>query len=153
MADARKKESGTHEKKHIICAAIVFLVLFACAFAAGVWTGSAYRKSGTGYTAGTGWHEGRVESAQNAVDSVAGGLAGVAEQVQYARTEVDQGISGIGELGTLGSRIAGTGGVIEESAGRIEDRIQRIESILSEAERKDIVLAGCSSYIDSGGGD
>lgn len=128
-------------KKTLVTVLVLLCVLLLC-MGIGFWRGCAYQRAKDDDSARAERHEERIESAQNTVDAVADGLAGVAEQVQSARTEIDESITGLGELGKVGDRISGTSQDIARTAGRIEERIRRIESILSEAEKSGAVLAG-----------
>ncbi|MBR4464797.1 MAG: hypothetical protein IKS40_09315 [Treponema sp.] len=86
-------------------------------------------------------HTKRSESAANAVGAIADGIGGVADKVQSAGRKVDASVTGIGELRADICRITGTGQDIAASAGRIEERLRGIESILSAAEKNSAVLA------------
>ncbi|MBQ7158628.1 MAG: hypothetical protein IJS09_04275 [Treponema sp.] len=86
-------------------------------------------------------HTKRSESAANAVGAIADGIGGVADKVQSAGRKVDASVTGIGELRADIGRITGTGQDIAASAGRIEERLRGIESILSAAEKNSAVLA------------
>ena len=88
-------------------------------------------------------YEDRNSSAVEAVGRLESGLNSVEKQMQGLGKQITDGITDVGELGSVSDRIAGASTDIAESAGRIEKGIQRIEQILSEAEEKNGVLADC----------
>lgn len=142
-----------NDKKKIIaiCGAFFILYLFV-AFAAGFRFGRAHDRTGNSDSQRVKRYEDRNSSAVEAVGKLESGLNSVEEQMQGLGKQITDGITDVGELSAVGDRIAGASTDIAESAGRIEERIQRIESILSEAEEKSIVLEECSDCIDPGGG-
>lgn len=142
-----------NDKKKIIaiCGAFFILYLFV-AFAAGFRFGRAHDRTNVSDSERLERYEERSGSAQNIIGSLEDGLGTVAEQMHGAGEEIKSGITDVGELSSVGDRIAEASTDIAESAGRIEERIQRIESILSEAEEKSIVLEECGDCIDPGGG-
>lgn len=134
-------------KKNIL----FFLFGFTVIFAIGFQRGCSYASSGDGDTERAERYEEQNASASESVGRIEGGLGELAGQMQEARREVDESITGIGQLREDGARIAGRSRDIEASAGRIEDGICRIEQIIFEAEEKDIVLADGYDCIDPGG--
>ncbi|MBQ6780262.1 MAG: hypothetical protein IJP62_03405 [Treponema sp.] len=127
-------------KKTLASVLVLLCVLLVC-MGIGFWRGCAYGRSETGDTERTEQHTARTGAAQDAVTELADGLGSVAEQVQSAREKIDECVSGVGELGEVGDRIAGDGQDIARAAGRIEERLRRIESIIYAAEKSDAVLA------------
>ena len=75
----------------------------------------------------------------------------MAEQMHTAGREIESGITDVGELREVGARIAGASSDIEDSAGRIEKGIQRIEQILYEAEKNSFLLEDNSDCAGSDG--
>ena len=142
-----------NEKFKIILLCIgIYAVSVALAFAVGFWRGRTDIRTGGNDSERIERYEERSESAQNVVSGLEDGLGTVAEQMHGVGSKIESGITDVGELNSVGARIAGASTDIAESAGRIEERIQRIESILSEAEEKSIVLEECGDCIDPGGG-
>lgn len=117
--------------------------LFLCV-GIGFWRGCAYQRSDERDKERAEQHTKRSESAANAVGAIADGIGGVADKVQSAGRKVDASVTGIGELRADIGRITGTGRDIAASAGRIEERLRGIESVLSAAEKNSAVLAGGS---------
>lgn len=98
-------------------------------------------------------YEAGSANAQNLVSGAAEQLGRVSEEVHVARSAVESSITGFGELRNVSDRIAANSTESAETAGRIEERISNIESILNEAEKKDCVLEKDSVRINSGGSD
>ena len=129
---------------------VLLSTLFLCV-GIGFWRGCAYQRSDERDKERADEHSERSESAENAVGAIAGGIGGLAEKVQSAgrkvdavRGEIGRSVTGIGELRADIGRITGTGRDIAASAGRIEERLRGIESVLSAAEKNSAVLAGGS---------
>ena len=142
-----------NDKKKIIAICVAFFILYLfVAFAFGFRLGCAHSGTGSNDSVRTERYEERSESAEIIINGIEDGLGTVAEQMHGAGEEIKSGITDVGELSSVGDRIAGASTDIAESAGRIKERIQRIESILSEAEEKSIILEKCSDCIDPGGG-
>ena len=140
-------------KNITICIAVFvgLYLIFACVcLAIGAWRSRTDEGTGITDSQRVERYEDGSESAQNAVTELEDGLNDVAEQMHTAGREIESGITDVGELREVGDRIAGSSSDIEDSAGRIEKGIQRIEQILSEAEESSCVLA---DYGGSSGGD
>ena len=133
-----------------ICIALLFAEIF-FVFCLG-WC-CAHSGSGDGDSEGAERYEKRNASASESVGRIEGGLGELAGQMHEARREVDESLTGIGQLREDGIRIAGRSQSIEGTAGRIEDGICRIEQIIFEAEEKNGVLADGCDCIDPGGSD
>ena len=140
------------KNKVIFIVMVMYLVFAAVCLAVGFRLGCAHGGTGGDDSERAERYEERSGSAQNIVSGLEDGLGTVAEQMHGAGEEIKSGITDVGELRAASDRIAGAGSGIEEAAGRIENGIHRIESILSEAEEKSIVLEKCSDCIDPGGG-
>ena len=69
-----------------------------------------------------------------------------------AGEQIAGGITDVGELGAIGARIEQGSRESSVSAARIEAAIQRIESVLDEAEKKNGVLDHDGCGAGSGGG-
>ena len=142
-----------NDKKKIIAICVAFFILYLfVAFAFGFRLGCAHGGTVGDDSERAERYEERSGSAQNIISSLEDGLGTVAEQMHGTGEQIKTGITDVGELSSVGDRIAGASTDIAESAGRIENGIYRIESILSEAEEKSIVLEKCSDCIDPGGG-
>ncbi len=119
---------------------VLLSTLFLCV-GIGFWRGCAYQSADERDKERAEQHTKRSESAANAVGAIADGIGGVADKVQSAGRKVDASVTGIGELRADIGRITGTGRDIAASAGRIEERLRGIESVLSAAEKNSAVLA------------
>ena len=140
-------------KNITICIAVFvgLYLIFACVcLAIGAWRSRTDEGTGITDSQRVERYEDGSESAQNAVTELEDGLNDVAEQMHSVGREIESGITDVGELREVSARIAGASSDIEDSAGRIEKGIQRIEQILSEAEESSCVLA---DYGGSSGGD
>ena len=140
------------KNKVIFIVMVMYLVFAAVCLAVGFRLGCAHSGTGSDDSERAERYEERSESAEIIINGIEDGLGTVAEQMHGAGEEIKSGITDVGELSSVGDRIAGASTDIAESAGRIEERIQRIESILSEAEEKNRILENSSDYIDPGGG-
>ncbi len=140
-------------KNITICIAVfvgLYLVFACVCLAIGAWRSRTDEGTGITDSQRVERYENGSESAQNAVTELENGLNDVAEQMHTAGRKIESGITDVGELREVSARIAGASSDIEDSAGRIEKGIQRIEQILSEAEESSCVLA---DYGGSSGGD
>lgn len=137
--------------KNVVLNSLIVFFEFAFVFGLGAWLGFSYARTGDGDSDRAERYEKRNASASESVGRIEGGLGELAGQMHEARREVDESLTGIGELREDGIRIAGRSQSIEGTAGRIEGGICRIEQIIFEAEEKDIVLADGCDYIDPGG--
>ena len=140
-------------KNITICIAVfvgLYLVFACVCLAIGAWRSRTDEGTGITDSQRVERYENGSKSAQNAVTELENGLNDVAEQMHTAGREIESGITDVGELREVSARIAGASSDIEDSAGRIEKGIQRIEQILSEAEESSCVLA---DYGGSSGGD
>ncbi len=138
------------DAKRILFSAAAFIVVCAACFLAGwlvsVIAGCGNDTVGTGeYEAGSAVADGIAEGIADGLQSVAGEMHGVGEQIADSITDV-------GELGAIGARIEQGSTESADSAGRIEAAVQRIESVLDEAEKVDKVLDGDNGRIRPGGG-
>lgn len=127
------------------------LLCFIC-YAAGIWCSHSSFGTGSDDTERAERYETSSTAAQNAVSELESRLSDVAEQMHTAGREIESGITAVGELGEVGARIAGASSDIEDSACRIEEGIQRIERILSEAEENSFLLEDNSDCTGSDGG-
>ena len=69
-----------------------------------------------------------------------------------AGEQIAGGITDVGELGDIGARIEQGSRESSDTAARIEAALQRIESVLDEAEKKNGVLDRDGCGAGSGGG-
>ena len=136
------------KNKAIFIIVVLYLVFAAGCLIAGFCFGRINGRTSYDDSERTEGYEERSESAQNVVSGLEDGLGTVAEQMHGVGSKIESGITDVGELNSVGARITEASTDIEKSAGRIEEGIQRIESILSEAEEKGRVLADCSSCIN-----
>ena len=141
------------KNKFIFCIAILYMVFATVCLAIGLYHGCSDQGAGITDSQRAERYEDRNRSAVEAVGKLESGLDSVEEQMQGLGREIESGITDVGELGTVGDRIAGASSDIADSAGRIEKGIQRIEQILSEAEEKNGVLADCIGSPGNGGAD
>lgn len=141
------------KNKFIFCIAILYMVFATVCLAVGLYHGCTNTGSSDEDSQRVERYEDRSESAQNAVSELESGLSDVEEQMHGIGREIESGITDVGDLREVSARIAGASSDIEDSAGRIEKGIQRIEQILSEAEEKNDVLADCIGSPGNGGSD
>ena len=127
------------------------LLCFIC-YAAGIWCSHSSFGTGSDDTERAERYETSSTAAQNAVSELESRLSDVAEQMHTAGREIESGITDVGDLREVGARIAGASSDIEDSACRIEEGIQRIERILSEAEKNSFLLEDNSDCTGSDGG-
>ncbi len=141
-----------HEKiRRVLIAAAVVLTLCAACFVCGWYY--AVRRTGADDTKQSAEYEAGSDNAENLAAGIGEQLEGISGEVHGARSKIDESITGVGELRTVGDRITANSKGSAEAAGRIEDGISRIESVLDEAEKAD---AGPDSNYDSqhpGGAD
>lgn len=140
------------KNKFIFCIAILYMVFATVCLAVGLYHGCADTGADNTDSQRVERYEDRNSSAVEAVGKLESGLNSVEEQMHGIGREIESGITDVGELGTVGDRIAGASSDIADSAGRIEKGIQRIEQILSEAEEKNGVLADDGDCAGSDGG-
>ena len=143
-----------HEKaKPFIHRLCIFTVSLALAFSVGFWHGHINIRASDDDSERAERYEERSDSAQNIVSGLKDGLGTVAEQMHGAGEQIESGITDVGELRAASDRIAETGYGVEDSAGRIGKGIQRIESILSEAEKSCEILENGGDGSGDNGGD
>ena len=138
------------KNKFIFCIAIIYMVFATVCLAIGLYHGCTNTGSGDEDSQRVERYEDGNRSAVETIGKLENGLSDVEEQMHGIGREIESGITDVGELREVSARIAGASSDIEDSAGRIEKGIQRIEQILSEAEESSCVLA---DYGGSSGGD
>lgn len=84
-----------------------------------------------------------IERAEDLADRTGQGLAGVAEQIRSAGSEIEDSLTEVGEIGIVGDRIAGTDREFKVGVEGLEGRIRRCLEILEEGEEKEGILADC----------
>ena len=126
-----------NEKIKVYILPVIFCLVAMCmCLGAGIWLGRSLFGTNETDSKRAERHQERSESAENAVGKLESGLGSLEEQVRGTGREIESGIADVGELGSIGDRIAGTSEDIAQGACRIEDGIQRVERILYEAEEK-----------------
>ncbi|MBP5452938.1 MAG: hypothetical protein J6Y16_11930 [Treponema sp.] len=138
------------KKKRIAVSAAFFLALCAACFLAG-WLVSLISRSEIN-PGGTGEYEAGSAVAEDIAGSIADGLQSVAGEMHGVGEQIADGLTDVGELGAIGARIEQGSRESSDSAARIEAAIQRIDSILDEAEKKNSLLDHDDSGTGSGGG-
>lgn len=141
------------KNKFIFCIAILYMVFATVCLAVGLFRGCADQGAGITDSQRVERYEDRNSSAVEAVGKLESGLNSVEKQMQRLGKQITDGITDVGELSAVGDRIAGASSDIADHACRIEEGIQRIEQILSEAEEKNGVLANCIGSPGNGGAD
>ena len=142
-------------KNITICIAVfvgLYLVFACVCLAVGAWRSRTENGAGVTDSQRVERYEAGSESAVEAVGKLESGLNSVEKQMQGLGKQITGGITDIGELSAVGDRIAGASTDIAGHACRIEEGIQRIEQILSEAEEKNGVLADDGNCAGSDGG-
>lgn len=138
------------KKKRIALSAAFFLALCTACFLAG-WLVSLISRSEIN-PGGTGEYEAGSAVAEDVAGGISEGLQAVAGEMHGAGEQIAGGITDVGELGDIGARIEQGSRESSDSAARIEAAIQRIDSILDEAEKKNSRLDHDDSGTGSGGG-
>jgi hypothetical protein len=128
-----------------------FVAVCAACFFAG-WLVSVIARCGNDKV-GTGEYEAGSAVADDIAEGIADGLQSVAGEMHGVGEQIADGITDVGELGAIGARIEQGSTESADAAGRIEAAVQRIESVLDEAEKADQVLDGDSGRIRPGGRD
>ena len=142
------------EKSKVIFLFVVFcLVVAASCLFTGLRIGYSHAGRNEDDSQRTRRYEDRNRIAAETVGKLESGLNSVEEQMQGLGKQITDGITDVGELGSVSDRIAGASTDIAGHASRIEKGIQRIEQILSEAEEKNGVLADDSDCTGGGGGN
>ena len=141
------------KNKFIFCIAILYMVFATVCLAVGLYHGCTNTGSGDEDSQRVERYEDGNRSAVETIGKLESGLNSVEKQMQGLGKQITDGITDVGELGSVSDRIAGASTDIAASAGRIEKGIQRIEQILSEAEEKNGVLADCIGSPGNGGAD
>lgn len=136
------------EKSKVIFLFVVFcLVVAAACLFTGLRIGYSHAGRNEDDSQRTRRYEDGNRIAAETVGKLESGLNSVEEQMQGLGKQITDGITDVGELGSVSDRIAGASSDIAGHACRIEEGIQRIEQILYEAEKNSSVLAddgGCT---------
>lgn len=141
------------EKSKVIFLFVVFcLVVAAACLFTGLWIGYSHAGRNEDDSQRVERYEDRNSSAVEAVGKLESGLNSVEEQMQGLGKQITDCITDVGELSTVGDRIAGASTDIAGHACRIEEGIQRIEQILYEAEKNSFLLEDNSDCAGSDGG-
>lgn len=138
------------KKKRIALSAAFFLALCAACFLAG-WLVALVSRSEIN-PGGAGGYEAGSAVAEDIAGSIADGLQSVAGEMHGVGEQIADGLTDVGELGAIGARIEQGSRESSDSAARIEAAIQRIDSIFDEAEKKNSLLDHDDSGTGSGGG-
>lgn len=136
------------EKSKVIFLFVVFcLVVAAACLFTGLRIGYSHARRNEDDSQRARHYEDGNRTAAETVGKLESGLNSVEEQMQGLGKQITDGITDVGELGSVSDRIAGASSDIAGHACRIEEGIQRIEQILYEAEKNSSVLAddgGCT---------
>lgn len=82
-------------------------------------------------------YESGSENAQAIIDRTEQRAAAAEREMREARTVINTGLSGIGDIRAINDRLAEGNSTAAQSADRIEEGISAIESILQQAEDGD----------------
>ena len=138
------------KKKSIALSAAFFVTLCAACFLAG-WLVALISRSEIN-SGGSGGYEAGSAVAEDVAGGISEGLQAAAGEMHGVGEQIAGGITEVGELGDIGARIEQGSRESSDTAARIEAALQRIESVLDEAEKKNGVLDRDGCGAGSGGG-